>query len=213
MVEDSSTGQVFEQAIQVNHNQHSYQWRRVVVRLNQPTRSGDPEVAVLTNLPSEQANAATVADLYLNRWTVEGLFQVLTDCFACEISTLGYPQAALFAYGMALVAYNLLAVIRAALGCVHGHGKIEAGISNYYLVEEIQGTYRGMMIALPPEQWQVFAGLSAQQLSQCLQQWAAQVNLKRFSSSPRGPKKPPPHRPREPHRPHVSTARLLASLS
>jgi len=39
------------------------------------------------------------------------------------------------------------AVVKAALGSVHGIGKIDAGISNYYLVEEIQGTYRGMMIA------------------------------------------------------------------
>ncbi len=43
-----------------------------------------------------------------------------------------------------------------------------------------------------------------------LQQWATQVNLKRFASSPRGKKKPPGDRKREPHRSHVSTARLLA---
>jgi hypothetical protein len=30
-----------------------------------------------------------VADLYLNRWTVEGLFQVISDTFACEINGTG----------------------------------------------------------------------------------------------------------------------------
>lgn len=51
----------------------------------------------------------------------------------CEIKTLGYPKAALFAFCMALVAYNILSVVKAALRSVHGAGKIDAGISSYYL--------------------------------------------------------------------------------
>jgi hypothetical protein len=51
---------------------------------------------------------------------------------------------------MALVTANILAVIRAALGGVHGVGKIEAGLSDFYVVDEIQHTYRGMMIAIEP---------------------------------------------------------------
>lgn len=57
---------------------------------------------------------------------------------------------------MALVAYNVLSCVRAALRSVHGTGKIEAGISNYYLADEIEATYRGMMIAIPPSEWQIF---------------------------------------------------------
>jgi hypothetical protein len=32
---------------------------------------------------------------------------------------------------MALICYNLLTVVKAAMGSVHGADKIEAGISNY----------------------------------------------------------------------------------
>ncbi|MGH7997924.1 MAG: hypothetical protein ACREPR_00430 [Brasilonema sp.] len=110
----------------------------------------------------------------------------------------------------ALVAYNLLSVIKAALRSVHGHGKIDAGISNYYLVEEIQSTYTGMMIAIPDVEWQFFTNLSLPAFALLLKQWAAHVELKRFASHPRDPKKPLTQRKREPHRPHVSTARLLA---
>jgi hypothetical protein len=39
------------------------------------------------------------------------------------------------------------------LSVVHGWGKIEMGISDYYLVDEIQGTYRGMIIAVPEEDY------------------------------------------------------------
>jgi hypothetical protein len=44
----------------------------------------------------------------------------------------------------------------AALRSVHGIEKIEQEVSNYYLVDEIRGTYRGMMIAIPDQEWQVF---------------------------------------------------------
>lgn len=94
-------------------------------------------------------------------------------------------------------------------GSVHGVGKIEAGLSDFYLVDEIQGTYRGMMIAIPPPHWQPFGSSSLVEIAQVLQQLAAKVNLQRFLKTPRGPKKK-----REPlivdrkHR-HVSTARLL----
>ncbi len=156
------------------------------------------------------ATALYVADLYLNRWTVEGLFQVISDTFACEIKSLGYPRAALFSFCIALVAYNLLSVVKTALRHVHGVGKIEAGISNYYLVEEIQATYHGMMIAIPDAEWELLQRLNLTDFARLLQQWAAQVDLKRFASNPRSKKKPPPKRHCDPHRPHVSTARLLA---
>ena len=76
-------------------------------------------------------------------------------------------------------------------------------------MDEIQATYRGMMIAIPALEWEVFRELSVDQIVQILQQLATGVNLKRFLKSIRGSKKK-----REPlivdkkHR-HVSTTRLL----
>jgi hypothetical protein len=45
---------------------------------------------------------------------VETAFQHLEAYFHSEINTLGYPKAALFGFCLALVAYNLLAVVLAA---------------------------------------------------------------------------------------------------
>ncbi|WP_051036658.1 hypothetical protein [Calothrix sp. PCC 6303] len=149
-------------------------------------------------------------NIYLKRWSVEGLFQVVSDTLECEIKTLGYPRAALFSFCMALVAYNILSVIQAALRSVHGQGKINAGVSNYYLVEEIQSTYTGMMIAIPDVEWKFVTHLSLPTFTELLKQWAAKVDLKRFASSPKAQKKSQPKRKKEPNRPHVSTARLLA---
>jgi hypothetical protein len=130
--------------------------------------------------------------------------------FHCEIKTLGYPRAALFSFSMALVAYNLFSCLKAVLGSVHGTDNIEGKLSYYYLAEELEGTYRGMMIALPTEQWENLRSLSQTQFSALLQDWGRRVNLESFTSSKRKPKKKQPLPTYDPRHPHVSTARLLA---
>jgi hypothetical protein len=122
---------------------------------------------------------------------------------------LGYPPAALFSFCMALVAYNLLATVKAALRAVHGAGKVEAGLSWYYLVEDVQATYRGLSIAIEPDYWQQWRDFATPQLAQHLLELAAQVDLKTFLKQPRSPKrKKPPLIVDRKHR-HLSTQRLL----
>ena len=164
----SETGEVFEQQVQItDSNGLTLQLRRVVIELHQPTRHGDRQVALLTHLPRSVADAETITKLYLRRWNIEGMFQVITDTFNCELNTLGYPQAALFVFCVAIVAFNILSTVKAALKSIHGVGKIEAGLSDYYLVEEVQATYRGMAIAklaegiaLPTPLWLPIAQMS-----------------------------------------------------
>jgi len=209
-VADTETGKVFEQSVQLTDEAGvTLDVRRVVIQLRQPTRHGDREVAVLSNLPTAVADAVQVTTLYLNRWSVEGMFQVITDTFRCELNSLGYPRAALFVFCVAIVSFNILSTVKAALKLVHGADKITAGLSDYYLVEEVQGTFRGMMIALPAPEWKPFRQMSVEQFALTLQQWAELVNLKRFSSTPRGPKKTTAKPVYDPKHPHVSTARLL----
>jgi hypothetical protein len=203
------TGELFEQLVMLSYQGQELRVRRIFLKLDKPTRDGETEIALFTNLP-EEINTSIVADLYRKRWKVETAFQVVTETFKCEIKTLGYPRAALFSFCMALVAYNVLSCVKAALRSVHGTGKIEAGISNYYLAEEVEGTYRGMMIAIPAIHWQIFQQMTISEFSKTLNYLANQVRLERFSSSVRGPKKPKPKPTYDPAHPHVSTAKLLA---
>jgi len=205
----SPTGEVFEQWVRITYKDQVLICRRVVVKLAEPTRHGDREVAVFSNLPQTVADGLKVAELYLERWSVEKMFQVITDVFSCELKTLGYPRAALFVFCMAVIAFNSLSTVKAALKAVHGAGKIDAGLSDFYVVEEVQGTFRGMMIALPPPLWQPFELMPVERFAQELKNWAAAVDLKRFKSSPRGPKKSKQKQKLDPKHPHVSTARLL----
>jgi hypothetical protein len=114
---------------------------------------------------------------------------------------------------MALVTANILAVIRAALAGVHGVGKIEAGLSDFYVVDEIQHTYRGMMIAIEPAHWSVFQSFTLIELTNILQQLADMVHLKSFLKSTRGPKKKKLPLAAKRNHPHLSTAKLLNQQS
>ena len=185
-------GELLEQPIQIEFQEQVLRLRRIVLRLSQPTRHGDQEIVVLSNLPVTTASAMVVSKLYRERWQVEGLFLSVTTNFEGEIKSLAYPKAALLSFSLALISYNILATLRAALSSVHG---IEQGekVSDFYVVDEIQGTYRGMMIAIAPEHWQCFSELSLTALAELLKQLAAQVNLKRFYKQPRKVRRRPRH--------------------
>src|SRR6266436_5517741 len=120
------TGQVAEQRVQVWDAQgQAHLFRRIRVKLDQATRDGDRVLYILTNLPLRKASAKRVARLYRKRWTLETAFQHLEAYFHLEINTLGYPKAALFGFCLALVAYNMLAVVLAALRGVHGEDTVD----------------------------------------------------------------------------------------
>ena len=210
LVGQSDSGIVFEQNIILSADDGQLlKARRVKVCLKQPNRDGDREIFILTNLPSDVANALLIARMYRKLGPLETLFQVLTENLCCEINTLGYPKAALFTFCIALVAYNVLSTVQAALRSVHGTEKIEAEISSYYLADEIKGTYRGMMIAIHPDEWFVFQNMTFTELSQTLKHLAGLVKLRTFRLSPRDPKKAQPKRTYLKNKPHVSTAKIL----
>jgi len=207
----TETGLVAEQPIQViGPNGQVAVWRRIRVLLHQPTRDGDDRVYIWTNLPAA-VTAETVARLYLKRWRIETAFQHLAQDLNTEIKTLGYPRAALFGFCIGVVAYNILAVLKAALRQVHGATVIDTQLSGYYVADEVSGTYRGMMIAIPPPAWQVFRQLTVPELADVLIDLAGKVPLAKFRKHPRGPKKPRPPRPFDPKHPHQATAKLLAA--
>ena len=51
-------------------------------------------------------------------------FEELEAPLNSEINTLGYPKAALFAFCLALVAYNVLSTVKAALRSIHGTARL-----------------------------------------------------------------------------------------
>ena len=203
------TGRVYERIAELRDPEtgETTHVRRITVKLYKPTRDGDREIHLLTNLP-RKTKALTIAELYRRRWTLEQAFNELTVHLRCEVNTLGYPKAALFAFCVAACSYNVLAAVKGALRGVHGEEKMEAEVSNFFLTDEISGVYRGMMIALPPKDWQIFQEMSPRRLTSYLRCWARTADMKSYPKHPRAPKKTKAPCPNAQFK-HVATAELL----
>lgn len=213
-VAKSATGDIVEQAVEITApNGETLRIRRVVVRLITPTRNGDQHLILLTNLPEETVDAFTVAELYRARWGIETAFQKLESHLHSEINTLGYPKAALFSFCLALVAFNLYAIVMAALRVTHPDHAIRETVSEYYIAQEIETTTDGMSIAIPEKEWAVLTQISSVELASILLHIAAYVDLKKYKKNPRGPKKPRLERNQFKGHPHVSTAKLLKGIT
>lgn len=212
---DSRGRAVYEQTVRLQDpdTQETLLARRITIALDQPTRSGERTLQILTNLPVEDADAVRVADLYADRWTIETAFQHLTVDLRCEINTLAYPKAALFGFGVALVAYNVVSLVKGVLRAVQGKKFVEEDLSMYYLTLEVAQVTTGMRIALPAERWEVFRTMSREEFLATLVELAGHLNRRKYTKHKRGPKKPQPRKLSGKHNPHVSTARILAGIT
>ena len=208
----TETGDVYEQPVEIiarTDDRPPSKYRLIRVRLKKATRDGDRELRILTDLSKSAAPAKKVADLYRHRWDIETTFQKLEKHLNSEVNSLGYPMAALFAFCVALVAYNVLAVVAATLRRVHGDEVISQKVSGFYIAGEIARAHEGVMIAIRATEWSKLRRLSDAAHRDLLLQIAATVDLSKYKKHVRGPKKPRPPRTQYLNMPHVSTARLL----
>ncbi len=127
-----------------------------------------------------------------------------------EIETLGNPKAALLGFASAVLAYNVLAVLKRSVEQAHRQtlpDDWEASI--FHLTVQVRSGYEGMQIALPPEPLSIpipEAGLAPYLLT-----LAKNVLPKAVAKSKRGPKVPKPKEWLEGKaaNAHVSTDRVL----
>jgi len=207
-VGETETGIVYEQAMSVTDEQGTTRkFRRITVVLHEPTRDGDSEIHIVSNLP-KRVDAIRIAELYRDRWQIETAFQEVAESLEGEIQTLGYPKAALFGFCMALVAYNLLSVVRGSVQAVHGED-VAKNLSTYYLAHEVASTSNGMSIALDETFWKKrYAGLTPTQMASELKRLAGNIRLSKYKKAKWSPKKKPKEMNKT-KRNHVSTARVL----
>ena len=210
---ESETGKVYEQDVLLRLDDTELVVRRILVKLHKPTRNRETELYVFTTLPRGDADAVQVADLYRDRWGIETAFQKLEKYLHSEINTLGYPKAALFGFCLALVAFNMYAVVMAAIRAAHPDKKVNDEVSDYYIAEEISRVYGGMTLIVSEQDWTIFTTGSVAEVSAALFYLASKMNLAKFKKHKRGPKKPPTPKNKFKGQPHVSTARLLANRS
>jgi len=123
------TGVVYEEPVELAAAKGASELglRRITLVLDAPTSDGDSELRLLTTLP-KSVSATVIAMLYRKRWSIEGLFGRLEAALTSEVKTLGQPRAALLAFGTAVVAYNAIAVIQAAIAAAHDLDALAAAL-------------------------------------------------------------------------------------
>jgi IS4 transposase len=207
------TGIVYEQAVSIpTGSDEPLILRRIELQFDKPTEDGETVIRLLTNLPESTMSAGDIASLYRRRWRIENMFQRLESALNSEIATLGHPRAALLAFAVAVLAYNVLALIERAIAVCHRlDQRADIELSTYYLAIEVRAAYEGMMIALPSSEWRAYDNLDAPHLAALLLQVAAHADPLRLRKHKRGPKKPKKTgyvTSAEAHK-HVSTANVL----
>lgn len=201
------TGVVYETPVLVEYPDGStLALRQITLRLDVPTRDGESEVELLTNLP-KRISGRRIARLYRARWSIEQAFQDLATCLRGEINTLGYPQAALLGFCLALASFNLLSTVKAALRSVHQPSR---NLSTYYLADEIAMAWLGMDVAIAPPHWtRAFGAATLPQLASLLRWLAKHAAVNRYLTNPWTPKRPQPKRESGKRGRHVATYRIL----
>jgi len=204
------TGELYEQWILIETSSGEQQrWRKIRLELKSKTRDGDSDLSLLTNLPKSKAPAQLIAKIYRKRWNIETMFQQLESYLESEVNSLGYPKAALFGFSVAVISYNILATMKAALRSSYGEEKVQNEVSGYYIAGEIGRIYEGMQLAIPEEDWSDFRTMDLRTLSKKLLQLSRNVQLSKYKKHKRGPKKESTRPKAEKNKPHISTARLL----
>jgi Transposase DDE domain len=201
------TGVAYEQTMKLRRADDSMRVRRITVELFQPTREGDQEIHVLSNLPAD-VDALQIAELYRYRWEEETAFHILRMTLTCETPSLGHPHAALFLFCMAMLAFNLRQVIFASLYAEHSEEMV-AEVSHFHLSVNVSRYTDGMLVALDREFWDQYVPAETDELAELLRELSREIDLSEFRKSRRGPKKKIPKRSKNAQSKHVSTAKRL----
>jgi IS4 transposase len=200
------SGTVREQIIEVKSGRR---WRRVELSLQTENDSGDSVMWFWSNLP-DTISAQQIADLYRRRWSIEGMFQRLESVLDSEIKSLGSPKAALLGFASAVLAYNVLSVLKRSVEQAHRENQPEGWeVSIFHLAVHVRSDYQGMQIALPAENFPLEK--TSQGLAERLLALARLIKPKAVAKSPRGPKvaKPKEWLEGKAAQTHFSTARVL----
>jgi len=184
-------GEVFEQKVHlINSHGNRLLVRHITIELEKRFPDGQLDLHILTNLP-KRFQSLKLADFYCRQWMGEITFQELATKLQDEVAAEGYPGASFLAYCMALIAYNILSVINAALCVVQEETNSHNDVSWYYLANEINSAWRGMMIALPSQNWSyTFANFTTRQLKNTLIALAKNDCMPAFYKPPPSQRKP-----------------------
>jgi hypothetical protein len=184
-------------------NCHRCYVRRICLELP----DGDRLILVTDLLDAEQYPADDVLEVYLQRWGIERVFQVITEVFQLQHLIGSTPQGTVFQLALCLWWYNLIQVVRAYVAA--GAGEEVEQVSSELLFVDVQRQMISLHELVPGDR---ILGLlvhrpSAAELRRRLEQLLYPLWTERWRKAP--PKKHPAGRPPRGKRECTSAYRLI----
>lgn len=172
------------------------QQRRIVRRLTL-YRPGEETIILLTDLLDATRFPATeLLDLYLARWSIERVFQQITEVFHLQSLIGTTPQGTVFQFAFCLLLYNMVQVVRAYVATAQA--RPVPTISTELLFDDVHRQLVALTELLPAEHVEpLFPVLPTEaelraQLTRLLatiwtSRWLKQQTVKRKAPAPRTP--------------------------
>lgn len=143
--------------------------RRLYVRRLTLQRPGEDDVAIVTDLiDADKVLGQDLLDVYLQRWTIERVFQQVTEVFQLQSLIGSTPQGALFQFSLCLLLYNIIQIVRGYVAELEQ--RPAATISSELLFRDVrdQLTAANVMLDRPELIRQLDCSFSAEEVRQRL---------------------------------------------
>jgi hypothetical protein len=164
------------------------------------------------NVHLEMSDAAILTRCLGRTLTIEGMLQRIESVLDSEVQSLGSPRAALLGFASAVLAYNVLAVLKRSVEQAHREMQPEGWeASTFHLAVQVRSGYEGMQIALPSDYLSLSLQMTSETLAERLLALVRNIKPKKVAKSIRDPKiaKPKKWLEGKAARAHVSTGRVL----
>lgn len=97
-------------------------------------------------------------------------------------------QKALLGFTVAVLAYNVLALLQAVIEQAHRPALPELEVSTFHLAQHVKQGFEGLLVAVPAQCWSELAEPSPERLARRLLELAMHLPAKKLATAKRGPK-------------------------
>lgn len=186
---------------------------RLMVRRITVVRPNQDDLVLITSLTDRDAFPADdLLDVYGARWTIETMFQHITEVFCLQRLIGSTAQASVFQAAFCLLLFNIIHLLRIHLSIGHDHAPDAISMKNVF--DDVRDELTAMRVLIPSShRLPPFAGaLTAESSRHKLESLLNSVWQDHWLKAPKNHRHPPPPRRSIPGG-HTSVFRLIQQHS
>ena len=182
---------------------------RPLVRRITVSRPGDDDLILITSLlDMDHVPATDLLEAYAARWTIETMFQHVTEVFCLQRLIGGTAQASVFQCGFCLLLFNIIHLLRVHLSIQHDREADDISMKNVF--DDVQSELTALRVLLPTQRIvsEFCTHSTANQVRRRLQSLLKSNWQDHWLKAPKNQRRPPPAK-RKVSGGHTSIHRLI----